>query len=84
MVSHCSLSAPPVVEGGKVVLLVVHEPSGQVVRCELTSFDDVSVDTEPRDLSPSPEGDARGEVAEAALQHARENQEEFALLFAEL
>jgi hypothetical protein len=71
-------------EDGKVVLMVVHEPSGQVFRCELTSFDDVVVNAVPRNLTPSPEGDARGEAAEAALKHARENQDEFVHMFAQL
>lgn len=84
MLPQCSLSEPPRLEEGKVVLHVVHEPSGQVFRCELSNFDDVVVDTEPRDLTPSPEGDARGEAAEAALEYARENRDEFAQLFAQL
>jgi hypothetical protein len=63
---------------------MVHEPSGQVFRCELANFDDVVVETVPRDLTPSPLGDARGEIAEAALLHARENRDEFMHLFAQL
>ena len=84
MSPHCSISAPPRIEDGKVVLLVVYEPTGQVFRCELTSFDDVVVVALPPDLTPSPDGDARGEAAEAAVLHARENQDEFVHMFAEL
>jgi hypothetical protein len=84
MAPHCSISTPPHIEDGKVVMFVVYEPSGQVFRCELTSFDDVVVEPVPHDSTPSPEGDARGEVAEAAIQHARDNQDEFIHMFAEL
>lgn len=84
MSHHCSISAPPRIEAGKVVLLVVHEASGQVFRCELTSFEDVVVNAVPRDFTPSPEGDARAAAAEAALEHARENQDEFVHMFAQL
>jgi hypothetical protein len=81
---HCSLGAPPRIEDGKVVLDVVHEPTGQVFRCELASFEDVVVAPMPRDLTPSPLGDSRGDAAEAALEYARENEAEFVELFAQL
>jgi hypothetical protein len=84
MSSHCSISTPPSIEDGRVVVMVVHEPSGQVFRCAMTDFDEVVVDAVPHDLTPSPEGDARGEAAEAARSHARENQEAFAQLFSSL
>jgi hypothetical protein len=84
MSQHCSISAPPTVQDGKVVLIVVHDPTGEAFRCELTSFDDVVVSLVPRDLTPSSEGDARGEAAQAAVRHARENEEQFEHLFAQL
>lgn len=84
MPQHCSISTPPTTQDGKVVLIVVHEPTGEAFRCELTSFDDVVVTLVPAGLTPSSEGDARGEAARAAVRHALENREQFEHLFAQL
>lgn len=79
----CSMTAPPRIEEGAVVFLLLHHPSGEVFSCRMKSPDDVSLTMMPGGLTPHADGETRGIVAEAALLYARENPE-FEPLFAHL
>ena len=77
----CSIATPPQIEDGLVSFTILHEASGEVYRCQMSSPTAVTVTAVPKGLTPWAEGDARAIVAEAAVDHVRANIDELQELF---
>jgi hypothetical protein len=77
----------PEIEGGEVVLRIAVDDArsdeGGMFICRMTDFDTISV--EPfLSQTPNPDAESRVAAATAARRHARENREQFEMLFAKL
>jgi hypothetical protein len=80
---------PEIEDGAVIVRVIVEDPAreddpGGVFICRMTGFDEITVETFPRGVTPSSDGEHRADAAEAAAKFARSNREQFKELFARL